>query len=66
MASLLAFEFLCQFTLEALLFAGFEKKRVLLDVLENALLLNPSLETPQGAIHGFAVVNLHLCQNMPP
>jgi hypothetical protein len=61
-----AFEFLRQFTLEAPLLAGFQKKRVLLDLLENAFLLNLSLETPKGAVHGFAVVNSHLCQNMPP
>jgi hypothetical protein len=61
-----AFEFLRQFTLEAPLFAGFQKKRVLLGVLKNALLLNLSLETPKGALHGFAVVNSHLCQNSLP
>jgi hypothetical protein len=63
---LLAFEFLRQFTLEALLFPGFQKKGVLLHLLDNALLLNLSLETPKGALDGFAVVYSHLCQNMPP
>src|SRR5205814_4324034 len=63
---LLAFEFLRQFTLEALLFAGFQKKGVPLHLLDNALLLNLSLETPKGALEGFAVVNSHFCQNMPP
>ena len=43
---LLAFEFLSQFTLEPPLFAGLQKKGVLLDVFENPLLLNLSLETP--------------------
>jgi hypothetical protein len=59
---LLAFEFLRQFTLEALLFAGLQK-RVPLHLLDNALLLNLSLETPKGALERFAVVNSHLCQN---
>ena len=63
---LLAFEFLRQFTLEALLFAGFQKKGVLLHVLDNAFLLNLSLEAPKGALDGFAVVNSYLCQNKPP
>ena len=63
---LLAFEFLRQFTLEALLFPGFQKKGVLLHLLDNALLLNLSLETPNGDLNGFAVVNSHLCPNMPP
>ena len=63
---LLAFKFLRQFTLEAILFTGFQKKGVLLHVLDNALLLNLSLETPKGALDGFAIVNSHLCQNMPP
>jgi len=63
---LLAFEFLRQFTLEALLFAGLQKKGVPLHLLDNALLLNLSLETPKGALEGFAVVNSHFCQNMPP
>jgi hypothetical protein len=63
---LLAFEFLSQFTLEPLLFAGFQKKGVLLDLFENALLLNLSLETPKGALNGFAVENPDFCQTVPP
>jgi hypothetical protein len=63
---LLAFEFLGQFTLEPLLFAGFQKKGVLLDLFENALLLHLSLETPKGALNGFAVENPDFCQTVPP
>jgi hypothetical protein len=63
---LLAFEFLSQFTLEPLLFAGFQKKGVLLEFFENALLLNLSLETPKGALNGFAVENPDFCQTVPP
>jgi hypothetical protein len=63
---LLAFEFLSQFTLEPLLFAGFQKKGVLLDLFENALLLHLSLETPKGALNGFAVENPDFCQTVPP
>ena len=63
---LLAFEFLSQFTLEPLLFAGLQKKGVLLDLFENALLLNLSLETPKGALNGFAVENPDFCQTVPP
>ena len=58
--------FLRQFTLEALLFAWLQKKGVSLHLLQNALLLNLSLKTPKGALEGFAVVNSHLCQNVPP
>jgi hypothetical protein len=63
---LLAFEFLRQFTLKALLFSRFQKKGVFLHFLDNALLLNLSLEPPKGALNGFAVENPDLCQNMPP
>ena len=63
---LLAFEFLSQFTLEPLLFAGFQKKGVFLEFFENALLLNLSLETPKGALNGFAVENPDFCQTVPP
>jgi hypothetical protein len=63
---LLAFEFLSQFTLEPLLFAGFQKKGVLLEFFENALLLNLSLETPKSALNGFAIENPDFCQTVPP
>jgi hypothetical protein len=52
--NLLAFEFLRQFTLEAPLFSGLEKKGVLLHVLNNAFLLDLTLETTKGALNGFA------------
>jgi hypothetical protein len=63
---LLAFEFLRQFTLKPLLFSGFQKKRVLLHGLNNAFLLDLSLETPKGALNGFAFENPDFCQNVPP
>jgi len=39
---------------------------VLLDLFENALLLHLSLETPKGALNGFAVENPDFCQTVPP
>jgi len=63
---LFAFEFLCQFTLKSLLFSGFQKKGVLLDILNDAFLLDLPLETAEGALNGFAVENPDFCQNVPP
>ena len=62
----LAFELLRQFTFEPPLFSGFQKKRVLLHVPDNAFLLDLSLETAKGALNGFAVENSDFCQNVPP
>ena len=62
----LAFEFLRQFTLEPLLFSGFQKKRVSLHLLNNAFLLDLSLETAKCALNGFSVENPDFCQNVPP
>ena len=39
---------------------------MLLDLFENALLLHLSLETPKGALNGFAVENPNFCQTVPP
>jgi hypothetical protein len=63
---LLAFEFLRQFTLEPLLFSGFQKKGVSLYLLNNAFLLDLSLETAKGALNGFSFKNADFCQNVPP
>jgi len=53
----LSSEFLRQFTFEPLLFSGLQKKRMLLQVLDNAFLLDLSLETPKGALNRFAIEN---------
>jgi len=63
---LLAFEFLRQFTLEPLLFSGFQKKGVSLDILNNTFLLDLSLETAQDALNGFSLESSAFCQNVPP
>jgi hypothetical protein len=65
-ADLLAFEFLGQFTLQAFLFSGLEKKGVSLDLLNDAFLLDLPLETAKGAFDGFAIENPDFCQNVPP
>jgi len=62
----LTFEFLRQFTFEPLLFSGFQKKRVSLHLLNNAFLLDLSLETAKCALNGFSVENPDFCQNVPP
>jgi len=58
---LLAFEFLRQFTIEALLFPGFQKKGVLLHLLDNAFLLNLSFETPKALSMIFAILCVFAC-----
>jgi hypothetical protein len=65
-SDLLPFEFLRQFALKALLFTRFQKERVLLNLFDNALLLNLALEAPEGAFDGFTVKNADFCQNFPP
>jgi len=61
---LLALEFLGQFTLEAFLLSRFQEKGVLLDLLDNAFLLDLSLETTQGALNRFTVKYPDFCQNV--
>jgi hypothetical protein len=63
---LLSFEFLRQLTLQALPFSRLQKKRVFLNFLDNALLLNLALETPKGAFNGFTIENPDLGQSVPP
>jgi len=65
-SDLFTFEFLRQFTLEPLLFSGFQKKGVPLHFLNNAFLLDLSLETAKCALNGFSVENPDFCQNVPP
>jgi hypothetical protein len=60
------FEFLGQFTLQALLFSGLEKKGVSLDLLDDAFLLDLPLEAAKSAFDGFAIENPDFCQNVPP
>src|SRR2546427_12116190 len=49
---LLAFELLSQLTLETSLFSRLHVEVVFLDFLDNAFLLNLTLEAPKGALHG--------------
>ena len=63
---LLAFEFPRQFTLEPLLFAGFQEEGVFLHVLDNAFLLDLSLETAKRALNGFSLEHPNFCQIVPP
>jgi hypothetical protein len=62
----LTFEFLRQFTLEPLLFPGLQEKGVSLHLLNDAFLLDLSLETAKCALNGFPVENPDFCQNVPP
>jgi hypothetical protein len=63
---LLTFKFLRQFTFKPFLFSGFQKKGVPLHLLNNAFLLDLSLETAKRALNGFSVENPDFCQNVPP
>jgi hypothetical protein len=59
---LLAFEFLRQFTLEPFLFSRFQKKGMSLYILNNAFLLDLSLEAAKDALDGFPLENSDFCQ----
>ena len=63
---LLPFCFLGQLAFEAFPFPGLQKEGVFLDILDDALLLNLSLEAPQGAFYGFAIEDPDLSQSVPP
>jgi hypothetical protein len=63
---LLSSEFLRQLTLQAPPLSRLQKKRVFLDFLDNALLLNLELETPKGAFKGFTIENPDLGQSVHP
>src|SRR3989442_14557192 len=63
---LLAFELLRQLTFEASLFSGLHVEGVFLDFLDNAFLLNLSLEAPKGALDGLTFKHPNFSQSMPP
>ena len=52
--------------LDAFLFAWFQIKGVLLDLLDDAFLLDLPLEAAKGAFDGFSIENPNFCQNVPP
>jgi hypothetical protein len=62
----LAFELLSQLTFEAFILYGLHVEGVFLDFLDNAFLLNLSLEAPKGALNGLTFEHPNLGQNMPP
>src|SRR5947207_1043167 len=59
---LLAFELLRQLTFEAFLFSRLHVEGVFLDFLNNAFLLNLTLEAPKGALHGLTFEHPNLGQ----
>lgn len=59
---LLAIALACQGFLDALLFSRLQVKRMALDFLDNVFRLNFSLETTQGILKGFSLLNSNLCQ----
>jgi hypothetical protein len=63
---LLAFELLSQLTFEAFLFSGLHVEGVFLDFLDNAFLLNLTLEAPKGALDGLTFEHPNFGQSMPP
>src|SRR5689334_11593176 len=63
---LLAFELLSQLTFEAFLFPRLHVEGVFLDFLDNAFLLNLTLEAPKGALHGLTFEYPNFGQSMPP
>src|SRR5437899_77729 len=63
---LLAFELLSQLTFEASLFSWLHVEGVFLDFLDNAFLLNLSLEAPKGALNGLTFEHPNFGQSMPP
>ena len=46
--------------------SGLQIKGVFLDVLDDVFLLNLPFETAQGALNGFAFLNLYFCQAATP
>ena len=53
--------------LDAFLFAWFQIKGVLLDLLDDVFLLNPPLETPERILNGFTFLNANFSQlHTPP
>ena len=64
--NLLPFRFLGQLAFEAFPLSGLQKKGVFLNLLDDALLLNLSLEAPKRAFYGFTIEDPDLCQSVPP
>src|SRR5437867_5646561 len=63
---LFAFELLGQSALDAFLFSGLQIIGVFLKLLDNAFLLNLSLEAPKSALHRLTFENPDLGQSVPP
>ena len=63
---LLAFELLSQLTFEAFLLSRLDVEGVFLGFLDNAFLLNLTLEAPKGALNGLTFEHPNLGQSMPP
>ena len=63
---LLAFELLSQLTFEAFLFPRLHVEGVFLNILDNAFLLNLTLEAPKGALNGLTFEHPNFGQSMPP
>jgi hypothetical protein len=63
---LLAFELLSQLAFQALLFTGLYVEGVFLDFLDNAFLLNLSLEAPKRALNGLTFEHSNFGQKLPP
>src|SRR5204863_9901398 len=63
---LLPFKLLSQLTLKTSLFPGLHVEGVFLDFLDNAFLLNLSLESPKGALNGLSFEHPNFRQCMPP
>src|SRR5207244_5178448 len=63
---LLTFELLSQLTFESFLFSRLHVVGVFLDFLDDAFLLNLSLEAPKGALNGLTFEHPNFGQSMPP
>jgi hypothetical protein len=61
-SNFLPLEFLRQLALKAFLFTRFQEKGVLLNLFDDAFLLDLPLETPKGAFYRFTVKNPDFCQ----
>ena len=55
-----------QCLLDTFLFARFQIERVFLDFLDDVFLLNLALESPQGILNGFSVLNPYFSQSVHP
>jgi hypothetical protein len=62
----LTFSFLSKLALKAFLFSRLHVEGVFLHILNNAFLLNLSLEAPKGAFNGLTFVHPNFGQVIPP